>query len=249
MKVLGFVPLLAFAHAFYSPDDNDDWSILKPESTPLPGSYSSLPFKFGLIPSPYANRKENDMVMSKSSIEVGADYEASRLAGADVSVAGAEMQPADYTNESENSKRQLGETGPASDSKSHSLHNKNLILKRDVDEETAEVKAQLLNSVVPVACVSESVLLLTLKDGIIRLAGDRIGSIVSSHQFQFDGPTPQHGALYAAGWLVTAEGVLALGDSTLFYRCTSGEFYKLYNKFIGSQCKPVQLEVIELIVC
>lgn len=249
MKVLGFVPLLAFAHALYSPDDNDDWTILKPESMPLPGSYLSLPFKFGLIPSPYTNRNENEMVMSKASMEVGADYEASRLAGADVSVAGAEMQPADNANESEKSKRQLGETDAASDLKSHSLQNKNLILKRDVDEESEEVKAQLLNSVVPVACVSDSVLLLTLNDGILRLAGDRIGSIVSSHQFQFDGPTPQHGALYAAGWLVTAEGVLALGESTLFYRCTSGEFYKLYNKFIGSQCKPVQLEVIELIMC
>ncbi|EGW35217.1 uncharacterized protein SPAPADRAFT_146230 [Spathaspora passalidarum NRRL Y-27907] len=90
---------------------------------------------------------------------------------------------------------------------------------------------------------------MTLKDGILRDSDNRIGSIVSGHQFQFDGPTPQHGAVYAAGWSITKDGQLALGDSTKFFQCASGNFYNLYDEPIGYQCHPVTLDVVELIEC
>ena len=90
---------------------------------------------------------------------------------------------------------------------------------------------------------------MTLTDGILRDSDDRIGCIVSGHQFQFDGPTPQHGAIYAAGWSVTKQGQLALGDSTKFYQCASGDFYNLYDEPIAFQCHPVTLDVVELIEC
>ncbi|CAK9435566.1 uncharacterized protein LODBEIA_P02930 [Lodderomyces beijingensis] len=106
-----------------------------------------------------------------------------------------------------------------------------------------------VSPVYSVACYTKSTLRMSLKDSILRDCDDRIGCIVSSHQFQFDGPVPQHGAVYAAGWSVTKDGQLALGDSTKFYQCASGHFYNLYDQPIGFQCHPVTLDVVELIEC
>lgn len=102
----------------------------------------------------------------------------------------------------------------------------------------------------PVSCVFEGTLQMRLEDGILRDSNERIGSIVGSHQIQFDGPVaPQYGTIYAAGWSVTDKGLLALGNTTMFYQCASGGFYNLYNKKIAEQCNPVNLEVVELIKC
>ncbi|KAI5951388.1 hypothetical protein KGF54_004462 [Candida jiufengensis] len=100
-----------------------------------------------------------------------------------------------------------------------------------------------------VACYTSATLRMSLHDSILRDSDDRIGCIVSGHQFQFDGPTPQHGAVYAAGWSVTKDGQLALGDCTKFWQCASGHFYNLYDQSIGFQCHPVTLDVVELIEC
>ncbi|KAI5958402.1 hypothetical protein CANMA_004246 [Candida margitis] len=100
-----------------------------------------------------------------------------------------------------------------------------------------------------VACYTNATLRMSLHDSILRDSDDRIGCIVSGHQFQFDGPTPQHGAVFAAGWSVTKDGQLALGNSTKFYQCASGHFYNLYDQSIGFQCHPVTLDVVELIEC
>lgn len=100
-----------------------------------------------------------------------------------------------------------------------------------------------------VACYTNATLRMSLHDSILRDSDDRIGCIVSGHQFQFDGPTPQHGAVFAAGWSVTKDGQLALGNSTKFYQCASGHFYNLYDQSIGFQCHPVTLDVVELIDC
>ncbi|KAI5958087.1 hypothetical protein KGF57_002895 [Candida theae] len=100
-----------------------------------------------------------------------------------------------------------------------------------------------------VACYTNATLRMTLRDSILRDSDGRIGCIVSGHQFQFDGPTPQHGAVFAAGWSVTKDGQLALGNSTKFYQCASGHFYNLYDQSIGFQCHPVTLDVVELIDC
>ncbi|RCK56316.1 putative cell wall mannoprotein PIR32 [Candida viswanathii] len=106
-----------------------------------------------------------------------------------------------------------------------------------------------VSPVYSVACYTNATLRMTLNKGILRDSDNRIGCIVSGHQFQFDGPTPQHGAIFAAGWSVTKEGQLALGDSTKFYQCASGNFYNLYDEPIAFQCHPVTLDVVELIEC
>ncbi len=90
---------------------------------------------------------------------------------------------------------------------------------------------------------------MTLKDGVLTDARGRIGSIVANRQFQFDGPPPQAGAIYAAGWSITQEGNLAIGDEDVFFQCLSGEFYNLYDEHIGSQCEPIYLQVLDLVEC
>lgn len=99
------------------------------------------------------------------------------------------------------------------------------------------------------SCKNSGTLELTLKDGVLTDAKGRIGSIVANRQFQFDGPPPQAGAIYAAGWSITPDGNLAIGDNDVFYQCLSGTFYNLYDEHIGSQCTPVHLEAIDLIDC
>ena len=90
---------------------------------------------------------------------------------------------------------------------------------------------------------------MTLKDSILTDIKGRIGSIVANRQFQFDGPPPQAGALYAAGWSISNDGNLAIGNTTVFYQCLSGNFYNLYDEVIGTQCEPVYLKVVDLVDC
>ncbi|KAF2272668.1 uncharacterized protein EI97DRAFT_366146, partial [Westerdykella ornata] len=87
---------------------------------------------------------------------------------------------------------------------------------------------------------SGSFLTLTLTDGILRDPSNRTGSIVANYQFQFDGP-PQAGAIYTGGFSVCANGSLALGASTVWYRCMSGDFGNLYDRSIGDQCSEVRI--------
>jgi hypothetical protein len=103
--------------------------------------------------------------------------------------------------------------------------------------------------VFPVSCKSPNALSMVLHDGILNDAHGRVGSIVANRQFQFDGPPPQAGAIYAAGWSVSEEGNLAIGTTEIFYQCLSGSFYNLYDEHIGSQCEPVYLKVVDLIDC
>ncbi|KAK6204405.1 uncharacterized protein RJT21DRAFT_8316 [Scheffersomyces amazonensis] len=126
------------------------------------------------------------------------------------------------------------------------------------------------------ACVSSDAVVVTLKGGILYDSHGRVGSIVANRQFQFDGPPPQAGAIYAGGWsivpasyvspddgsgessengpskLVKRSGTgykLALGTQTTFYRCKSGDFYNLYDESIGAQCGPVEIAVFQAVVC
>ncbi|KAH3688731.1 hypothetical protein WICPIJ_000285 [Wickerhamomyces pijperi] len=100
-----------------------------------------------------------------------------------------------------------------------------------------------------VACKDSAALSLILKGGELTDAKGRIGSIVANRQFQFDGPPPQAGAIYAGGWSVTEDGYLALGNQTEFFQCLSGTFYNLYDESIGGQCHPINLQVVDLISC
>ncbi|ODV82879.1 hypothetical protein CANARDRAFT_10170 [[Candida] arabinofermentans NRRL YB-2248] len=83
------------------------------------------------------------------------------------------------------------------------------------------------------------ILSMVLEDGVLYDSQDRIGSIFSNNQFQFDDPTPQSGA-------VSEDGYLALGDQVEFYECLSGDFYNLYNSPIAVYCLPIQFRAIEL---
>lgn len=49
------------------------------------------------------------------------------------------------------------------------------------------------------SCKKDGTEILTLKDSILKDFSNRIGSIVANRQFQFDGPTPQAGAIIAVG--------------------------------------------------
>lgn len=97
-------------------------------------------------------------------------------------------------------------------------------------------------------CKTDNDLAITLANGVLKDSHDRIGSIVANRQFQFDGPTPQAGAIYAAGWGIEG-GHLTLGGDDIFWECLSGSFYNLYDESIGEQCVPVYLNVIDLVEC
>ncbi|GMM28630.1 beta-1,3-glucan linked protein [Martiniozyma asiatica (nom. inval.)] len=101
----------------------------------------------------------------------------------------------------------------------------------------------------PVSCKVDGALSMTLKGGILTDVKGRVGSIVANRQFQFDGPPPQAGAIYAAGWSISEDGDLSIGTTSVFYQCLSGNFYNLYDEHIGSQCEPVYLKVVDLIDC
>lgn len=103
--------------------------------------------------------------------------------------------------------------------------------------------------VTAVSCKVDGTLSMTLKDSILTDSKGRIGSIVANRQFQFDGPPPQAGAIYAAGWSITPEGNLAIGNKDIFYQCLSGDFYNLYDESIGAQCHPVYLQAVDLVSC
>lgn len=96
------------------------------------------------------------------------------------------------------------------------------------------------------SCTDEDTLVMHLGQGILRDTENRIGLIVGNHQFQFDGPTPQYGTRFAAGWLVTEDSLLSLGDQTTFFQCLAGKFHKTYDTQIHDQCIPVNLEVVRL---
>lgn len=103
--------------------------------------------------------------------------------------------------------------------------------KRDVDlEKRAE-------------CGKNGILVLSLADGAVIDEQDRTGYIASNFQFQFDGP-PQAGALFTSGFSLCEDSTLALGETTTFYQCLSGDFYNLYDRDWAEQCEPVSIVAI-----
>lgn len=104
------------------------------------------------------------------------------------------------------------------------------------------------SSTIPKACSSANNLEITLHDSVLKDTHERWGAIVANHQFQFDGPIPQAGTIYSAGWSIK-DGYLYLGDSNIFYQCLSGDFYNLYDENVAKQCSAVKLSVIEFVNC
>lgn len=247
MLPIRILSLIALTYAAYSPDNHDDWTLLKPTAASLKGSYSSLPFRFGIIANPFNLEKVGEVMRSEAAPAI--PMTDSSVAPLDTSTYSV-LETEDADNIEAESINSASVSNYVDTHELNSRHGEfSLEKRRAAAPEESTVSSNNLPVLVPVSCSSETVLQLTLEDGILRLTGDRIGSIVSNHQFQFDGPVPQHGAIYAAGWLVTSDGLLSLGNQTVFYQCTSGDFYKLFNESIGSQCSPVQLDVIELISC
>lgn len=261
MQLLSVIPFLVLYVAAYSPDTNDDWRLLIPEASSPSGSYSSLPFKFGIIPSPvlfsdYASSQNvvgagisEDQIAAEGMNSVAeiarSEGILSESEGLEFAEKGSSFGPESVVDSgsSIDSAALDGEL-QATKMSSYGMHSPH---SRTIEKRSGEATSPRPS--VPVACISDTVLQLSLDSGILTLVGGRIGSIVSNHQFQFDGPVPQNGAIYAAGWLVTADGLLCLGDKTIFFRCRSGDFYKLFDESIGMQCSPVHLDVIELISC
>jgi hypothetical protein len=84
---------------------------------------------------------------------------------------------------------------------------------------------------------------ISLKDGVLTDSKQRTGYIAANHQFQFDGPA-QTGAIYTAGWSACGNGSLALGGTTVFFQCLSGDFYNLYDESTGDQCNEVHINMV-----
>lgn len=112
-------------------------------------------------------------------------------------------------------------------------------------------------------CAAPNSLQVHLNNGVLTDSQGRIGAIVANRQFQFDGPPPQSGTIYAGGWSIVPldfqdgststtggqYGKLALGQQTTFYRCLSGDFYNLYDQSIGGQCSEVEFTVLKIVSC
>jgi hypothetical protein len=92
-------------------------------------------------------------------------------------------------------------------------------------------------------CGSNGILVMSLEDGSVSDARGHIGYIASNFQFQFDLP-PQAGAIFTSGFSICPGSLLALGDSTTFYRCLSGDFYNLYDRDWAEQCEPVSIVAV-----
>ncbi|KAL9113090.1 MAG: hypothetical protein Q9227_002702 [Pyrenula ochraceoflavens] len=103
-------------------------------------------------------------------------------------------------------------------------------------------------STVMVACRTNSTLEMSVSNGVLKDNQGRTGYIAANYQFQFDEP-PQAGAIYTSGFSVCGNGSLALGGSTTFYQCLSGDFYNLYDRSWAAQCNPVTIEVLQLQDC
>lgn len=114
-------------------------------------------------------------------------------------------------------------------------------------------------------CVASDSLTISIENGQLRDSQGRVGAIVANQQFQFDGPPPQAGTIYAAGWAFVPASYagygekqsdtidygykLALGNQTTFYKCLSGDFYNLYAASIGGQCSAIEIFVLEVVDC
>lgn len=97
-------------------------------------------------------------------------------------------------------------------------------------------------------CETNSSLVLSLNNGVLKDNKGRTGYIASNYQFQFDEP-PQAGAIYTAGFSVCGNGTLSLGSSSIFYQCLSGSFYNLYDRSWAPQCSPVYIQTGTFVDC
>ncbi|TID21778.1 hypothetical protein E2P81_ATG05047 [Venturia nashicola] len=99
-----------------------------------------------------------------------------------------------------------------------------------------------------VSCITKGTLNITLDGGVMKDDKGRTAYIASNYQLQFDDP-PQSGSIFTAGFSVCNNGSLALGGSTTWYQCRSGDFYNLYDRWWAEQCNPVTINAVMLKQC
>lgn len=87
-------------------------------------------------------------------------------------------------------------------------------------------------------------LTLSLQNGILKDQAGRTGYIASNYQFQFDAPV-QAGARETSGFSLCGNQSLALGSSTIWYQCLSGNFYNLYSQSTGAQCIAIHIQAVK----
>ncbi|CAM1505859.1 Fc.00g114960.m01.CDS01 [Cosmosporella sp. VM-42] len=92
-------------------------------------------------------------------------------------------------------------------------------------------------------CNGDGVLVMTLEDGVLTDNQGRTGYIASNYQLQFDSP-PQAGAKFTSGFSACSNQSLALGSSTVFYQCQSGDFFNLYDRSWAEQCEPIEIAMM-----
>lgn len=94
---------------------------------------------------------------------------------------------------------------------------------------------------------ADTTLVVTLADGQLKDQKGRTGYIASNFQLQFDDP-PQAGAIYTGGFSACSNSSIALGGSTVFYACPSGEgatkFYNFYDRSWASTCSAIYINII-----
>jgi len=93
------------------------------------------------------------------------------------------------------------------------------------------------------SCGTPGALIISLANGVLTDSQGRTGYVAANYQFQFDKP-PQAGALFTSGFSACNNGSIALGASTVFWQCLSGDFYNLYDRNWAPQCKPILLQII-----
>lgn len=249
--------------AYYVPESGSDWTVLKPDQIEPDENHRSVPFQFGLVVTPIP--VEDDGLFVQPSPEVVTPQTTTVLRTETVVLVAMPTKTADVFQINDGQIQRVLETtiseptatatAPATATASPSAIETasasaaNLQWRNKREDDCSDDEFDEEDYVYAVSCITNATLLITLEDGILRDALDRIGSIVMSRQIQFDGPVPQHGAVYAAGWLITPAGRLTLGNSTVFWQCSSGEFYNLYDAQIHGQCAPVLLDVVKLIEC
>jgi len=86
-------------------------------------------------------------------------------------------------------------------------------------------------------------LTLSLNGGILKDQAGRQGYIAANYQFQFDAPI-QAGARQTSGFSLCSNQSLALGSSTVFYQCLSGNFYNLYSQSIRQDCIAINIQAV-----
>lgn len=257
--------------AVYAPESGDDWTLLKPDSDSPFHSFNTVPFEFGIIVTPYVVTDEGKLARPPLS-----SFTRSHTTTVTTSIIMVTQAPTP-TKEVEVYQIQDGQVQKypnypgngnsaweEEEDENCDKDDKEIVEedcddeyrysynKRDWDDcgnDEDHGWDEIEYPVFGVACKKKSTLVMRLDNSVLWDSENRIGSIVSGHQFQFDGPVPQHGTIYAAGWSITKDGQLALGDSTKFYQCASGEFYNLYDRAIGGQCFPVVLDIVELKDC